>query len=456
MAILGIWKISDFGISAYDTLTERKHRDLDTVGDAARESKFSGATSVSHRGHPGVRTEIITALRKPGTYTAPEVDFGKSIGRRSDIWSFMCIFTEILTFLLGDTGHDSVAVRKFSQDRFKDEKNFAFYSTTTASSAVTPEYYVRPAVYTRLDECMLVKPACDWVQYCVELIKKSLVVYGRPDSVFLKERTAHVARHVHGQCKNSLECPFPPYEPVSKTIPRKPLATSAPTVKGPQRLALPNLTITTEEAFTLSNQTTHTTGSSATSLSTNRADPGLISTSTPTSREGRASDVVLLSQERVGRSKSHPKHDTDTVTIIPQKSQFSRKRYPVSICNKFVAWLHPNKIYVYRIQVEKVSPQFPLHCAIAVSGDTFDGICVDGDHVLVYCVPRQNIRLFRLARGTNPSFRPEAASENREKPFEELSLPEFEEIVGLRHVTISARGLVVLVCRSNVYIVNAW
>lgn len=91
---VGIWKISDFGISTVKDNSlqpkcpESDSDELNTIGELVRRIKV---------------TNGVTAKRGPGAYQAPEVhsDGERHIGTKSDIWSFGCIFVQILAFAIG-------------------------------------------------------------------------------------------------------------------------------------------------------------------------------------------------------------------------------------------------------------------------------------------------------------------------------------------------------------------
>ena len=87
---VGVWKISDFGISSIVEREERrasarkKNPDLLSVPSPAGVlARITGSVKVS-------------ANRPGGAFSAPEVAVGNHIGPESDIWSFGCILFQIL------------------------------------------------------------------------------------------------------------------------------------------------------------------------------------------------------------------------------------------------------------------------------------------------------------------------------------------------------------------------
>ena len=91
--LLGVWKISDFGISTVKENAARPREseivsdEFNTVGELVRRFRL---------------TSGLPPKRGPRPYQAPEVDgSGEShVGTKSDVWSFGCIFVEVLAFAL--------------------------------------------------------------------------------------------------------------------------------------------------------------------------------------------------------------------------------------------------------------------------------------------------------------------------------------------------------------------
>ena len=130
-SVVGIWKLTDFGISV------------------VREST---------RAPPQVSRQqtLLTRMKRiAGDYSAPEIrraqlNADEKIGRKSDVWSFACIFSEVLTFALGGAEY----VRRFEDKRESGSRgrirNAAFCSeahgTQGTLSAASPTFVVRQEV----------------------------------------------------------------------------------------------------------------------------------------------------------------------------------------------------------------------------------------------------------------------------------------------------------------------
>jgi serine/threonine protein kinase len=182
--IFGKWMITDFGISVFRRvpLTEEddEKEDVTNVG-------------VETVGDLGARLEPRTATIKTkqlheGTYQAPEAyRLGvKRVGRKSDIWSFGCVLSEVLAFALGDEEllkeFRNLRVEGFKNDYFYrerkvtiDEEDNRFLGTSNPGSA----YVYEP----KFDiDCWLSNlprrypKHSHWLKSCVDLIKSTLEI----------------------------------------------------------------------------------------------------------------------------------------------------------------------------------------------------------------------------------------------------------------------------------------
>jgi serine/threonine protein kinase len=107
---VGTWKISDFGISTfkeYRNSTETSEADI-TVRDLLHRVKKSSG---------------VPAKRPGGPFQAPEVHVSgeRHAGTKSDVWSFGCIFVEVLAFACG--GRDLVEVLEDKRGKALDGKS---------------------------------------------------------------------------------------------------------------------------------------------------------------------------------------------------------------------------------------------------------------------------------------------------------------------------------------------
>jgi hypothetical protein len=199
--------------------------------------------------------------RQEGTYQAPEVKLAESsfsqsfhmkpeqrgIGRKSDIWSFGCILSEVLAFSLG---RDEL-VRDFQSARKQNARDDYFYTekprqtdqylrTADRSDASRQKYEVRPTVLWWLDSlCRNTANPQNWVDCYVGTVRRILIVdtMARPDAVELLKLLWHVREHVRGSRSSSaVACPIldlpPPRKegkasPISEHTYRTPLPASS-------------------------------------------------------------------------------------------------------------------------------------------------------------------------------------------------------------------------------------
>ena len=197
---VGRWVLTDFGISAFKE------------DEGSEPNNF-----VSIRDYYQNLTINTQPRRDPGAYQPPEVEHtGNKVlegritaeeghaGRRGDIWSFGCIFAEVLVFALGQTA----LVKQFRKDRKgPKEKRYStdyFYekipSETLHPDATGKHYRVRPWIEDflhRLSETYTPLPK-NTINCCVETILEILVTDGdrRPNADLLLYKLSHVAKHV--------------------------------------------------------------------------------------------------------------------------------------------------------------------------------------------------------------------------------------------------------------------
>jgi serine/threonine protein kinase len=182
-SVVGKWVISDFGISVWKE-EPKQH------GPYPQLSELTVNTQPKRLG---------------GTYQAPEVNPLKTplnqsvrprpvqngIGRKSDIWSYGCIFSEVLAFALG---RDRL-VNNFQSVR----KGKYFYLETDVQPHLMPsndaaKYKVHPSVLEWLDDHC---GGHTWVECYVKTIRSILIVdaKNRPDATALTKLVAHVKEH---------------------------------------------------------------------------------------------------------------------------------------------------------------------------------------------------------------------------------------------------------------------
>lgn len=221
-SLVGRWMVSDFGISVFKEETQQPDPDFGSIGDYVSQVTMNTRPT-----------------RQEGTYQAPEVKLAENafsqaarltpqqrgIGRKSDIWSFGCILSEVMAFSLGKEG----LVRDFQIARKKHAGDDYFYSETFGqrsqylkaaghSNAPLNEYEVRPAVVGWLDQiCLLWASAQNWVNCYVGTIRQILIVdtENRPDANELLRLLKHVKEHV-GNSRGSSVVACPILDPKGK------------------------------------------------------------------------------------------------------------------------------------------------------------------------------------------------------------------------------------------------
>lgn len=181
---VGRWMISDFGISVFRT----QQKDQDT--------KF--ATPLDYYNQLTLQTR---PKRAEGPYTAPEVCQNQNqqgVGRRSDVWSFGCLFSEVYLFALGR----AKLVDDFRTMRKHNTGTDYFYRRTRLASlgaARAMTYEVRPWILNWLMDIPSRFPGNknSWGTCCIQSIFKMLNPDPdhRPTSRDLRSLTWHVRQH---------------------------------------------------------------------------------------------------------------------------------------------------------------------------------------------------------------------------------------------------------------------
>jgi serine/threonine protein kinase len=224
-SVVGMWVISDFGISVLEDQKDKEEVEYGSIGDYIK-----------------LLTMNTRPKRIEGTYQAPEVKlsediFGlpshltpdqRGVGRKSDIWSFGCILSEVLAFSLGKDPRDSL-VREFQAARREAPGNDYFYSEKDSFlnvASAPKEYHVRLSVLLWLDKlCKRAAAPQRWVDCFVGTIKSILVVDTeyRPDSGELLKLVGHVKHHVSRSLgSEAVSCSILEPKPLVVAGPRSP------------------------------------------------------------------------------------------------------------------------------------------------------------------------------------------------------------------------------------------
>jgi serine/threonine protein kinase len=181
---VGKWMLSDFGLSVFKKSTGELNQNARSVRDVIQ--KFSPRTH---------------ARRAPDTYQAPEVQFreDKMVGRKSDVWSMICIFSEVLISTL--EGKESL--HAFRDNRISHGNDY-FYCVRAGDSLTAglfQEYEVKKPIIDTLDmfaeKETLNASQKAWVKCGTRVILKGLTIdqERRPDASKLHGYLSHVIAH---------------------------------------------------------------------------------------------------------------------------------------------------------------------------------------------------------------------------------------------------------------------
>lgn len=185
--VVGRWKLCDFGISEYEVVRDRGEDDESGIAPPRR-----------------ARTMDVVARRGGGDYQAPEVEVevrGEArVGRRSDVWSFGCVFAEVLAFAwVGSKAvAELLAARQQPQGAVTDS---AFHSQGGSQDA-RQNRIVKPEVLQWLDQKCGVNrspPGCLWACCWAGHVKEILRVdpNKRPSAKKLVEYVNHLLQDAH-------------------------------------------------------------------------------------------------------------------------------------------------------------------------------------------------------------------------------------------------------------------
>lgn len=172
---VGVWKITDFGISIVD----------EPVGHPTVVSEYA-----HERTYPPVREEFQYRI---GTYQPPEWSTMTGFGRGSDVWSLGCILMRVLAFGLGGEAElDGLdAQRGMSDDFLPDSMDDRFYrgSPPVLNPHVDSWLTVFPARYSNYDRPSLEK--CKGLLFRMLSIEKD----ARPHAKEVFEELEHTLKN---------------------------------------------------------------------------------------------------------------------------------------------------------------------------------------------------------------------------------------------------------------------
>lgn len=241
---VGKWVLTDFGISAFKETDEKVGKNYVTVRDYVEQKQ--NLTLNTH------------ARREAGAYQPPEMErltqaadgssnipLQRVVGRRSDIWSFGCIFAEVVAFSSGGRA----AVSDFRHARRGTHNDDYFYTyrqsfrpnLSPGISGLTPE--LRPEMVAwlmNMTENLATLTMAHGVLKCsVAKVLDILKINQRPGAEEVQEAMEHLTSHFkHPFCPGpdcaiqGLPPPIrsaPPRPPHTQTTPAQPFPTKDPT-----------------------------------------------------------------------------------------------------------------------------------------------------------------------------------------------------------------------------------
>ncbi|KAL8628944.1 hypothetical protein Q9189_005329 [Teloschistes chrysophthalmus] len=206
---LGIWKISDFGISSFKKFRNTKEQ-----------------TYLSIRDFADMHSSIPTDRNLEGAHRSPEnhgSHKGSYSGRKSDMWSYACILVEVLTFALG--ARDLLSeFRKLKAQEDQYDSDAFFTTEQTLSVDETNEYSVKLRVVEWLDELSeRFLEDRKWIDSVVKIILATLKIVPeeRLRARQVCTKLEHVLEH-HFQPSDENKAPLPSAAPEIEGLPVHP------------------------------------------------------------------------------------------------------------------------------------------------------------------------------------------------------------------------------------------
>ena len=150
---LGSWKISDFGISSFRKIGHTKERTIPSIRDFA-----------DHQESVPTNRNLEGSHRSPENHSSHEEPFS---GRKSDMWSYGCIYCEVLAFGLGG----KKLLKEFRSLRSSNGDDAFFKIEETASnSSAPPEHFLKESVAQWLQDLSANNPIeKTWIEDCVSI-----------------------------------------------------------------------------------------------------------------------------------------------------------------------------------------------------------------------------------------------------------------------------------------------
>jgi len=215
-SLVGKWMISDFGISVFKEETQQPDPNYGSIGDYVSQVTMNTRPKRQEGTYQAPEVKIAESIFSQSSHLTPEQ---RGIGRKSDIWSFGCILSEVLAFALGKEdlvrSFQSVRKQNAGDDYFYAEKvrRSSQYLRAADSPNESPkEYEVRPAVLWWLEDIRRNSASPqEWVKCYVGTVREILIVdtTQRPDAIELLKLLRHVKEHVKYSTGSSIvHCPI--------------------------------------------------------------------------------------------------------------------------------------------------------------------------------------------------------------------------------------------------------
>ena len=152
---VGIWRISDFGLSVIRELPTEQNKGLVTTGDMIRE------------------TSSMPPPRDLGPYQPPEMQqnpaLKSTVSKTSDLWSFGAMLAMVFSFAIGGVQETAELFRRRSGN-YEDDY---FWAKDESESNEAAQYYVKKEVLEWLSDqrpkLEAPKPQ-EWIDPCISLI----------------------------------------------------------------------------------------------------------------------------------------------------------------------------------------------------------------------------------------------------------------------------------------------
>ena len=182
---VGIWKITDFGISSFKDVKDRIPL-RDPEGSGSGNTGAPGTSTVRGAGMTGPRSQL-------GECCAPELHSSMKVpfqGHPVDMWSIGCMLSNVVCFAL-DRGVSMDGIKRFRHNRAKDSDNDYYFEVKYKDQECL--FKLKDAVSVFLRKLLTDYPKDRrWVKECLRMISAMLQIKPskRPTVDSVRERLA--------------------------------------------------------------------------------------------------------------------------------------------------------------------------------------------------------------------------------------------------------------------------